>query len=33
MRCEKPFDPITTIKEIAGVFIETTAKPDLKIVK
>ncbi len=33
MKCEKPVDPITTIKNIAGVFIETTSKPDLKIVK
>tara|TARA_R100001509_G_scaffold48091_1_gene26074 strand:- start:742 stop:843 length:102 start_codon:yes stop_codon:yes gene_type:complete len=33
MKCEKPVDPITTIKDISGVFIETTLKPDLKIVK
>jgi len=33
MKCEKPVDPITTIKDIAGVFMETTSKPDLKIVK
>ena len=33
MKGEKPVDPITTIKNIAGVFIETTSRPDLKIVK
>ena len=33
MKCEKPVEPITTIKDIAGVFIETTSKPDLKLVK
>ena len=33
MKCEKSVEPITTIKDIAGVFIETTSEPDLKIVK